>query len=81
MRVNNEIDLLQVLNLARILTGNGLSKSHFGYSIASGGDLNQDGFRDIVISAPFELGRGSIYVYFGEKSGISNKPSQVSLIE
>ncbi|MEW6685865.1 MAG: integrin alpha [Candidatus Edwardsbacteria bacterium] len=52
--------------------GHGDSGEAFGISVGSGGDVNKDGFQDIVIGAwgygdgtiaPFMAGR--VYVYYG----------------
>jgi hypothetical protein len=48
-----------------------------GYSVASAGDVNRDGFADLIIGAPGAdpSGRsdaGSSYVVFGKASGFSN---------
>ncbi|XP_044161560.1 integrin alpha-V [Bufo gargarizans] len=53
--------------------------SRFGSSIAPLGDLDQDGFNDIAIGAPYagENKRGLVYIYNGRSSGISTTPSQV----
>ncbi|KAI1728998.1 integrin alpha domain-containing protein [Ditylenchus destructor] len=50
----------------------------FGYAVASAGDLNGDGFEDILIGAPFdgEDGRGSVYVYHGSEDGIRTQYTQ-----
>ncbi|XP_054708704.1 integrin alpha-9-like [Uloborus diversus] len=53
------------------LTGENKPNSRFGTAIANAGDLNQDGYNDIVIGAPYEDGSGAIYVYHGSKSGLS----------
>lgn len=46
----------------------------FGHSVAGGGDLNGDGFADIVVGAPgSDGGSGRAYVFFGGKTG-SRKP-------
>lgn len=46
----------------------------FGYSVASAGDLNGDGFADIVISAPGpdvnSTDQGRVYAYFGTEAGV-----------
>ena len=55
----------------------------FGWSIHSPGDLDQDGFQDLVVAAPFEneLGqivgrRGAVYIYNGSKDGLRPDWSQ-----
>jgi FG-GAP repeat/Secretion system C-terminal sorting domain/FG-GAP-like repeat len=43
--------------------------SLFGYSIACAGDVNGDGYSDLVIGAPgYSSGTGRIYLYYGGKS-------------
>ncbi|XP_073496143.1 integrin alpha-V [Phyllobates terribilis] len=53
--------------------------SRFGSSIAPLGDLDQDGFNDIAIGAPYagESKKGLVYIYNGRSSGMSTTPSQV----
>lgn len=40
------------------------------------GDINQDGYNDLAVSAPFE-DSGVVYIYLGSSEGISNIPSQI----
>ncbi|MEE6489625.1 hypothetical protein FKM82_015631 [Ascaphus truei] len=55
----------------------GAKDSMFGLSVKNIGDINQDGFPDIAVGAPYEKGFGKVYVYHGSANGIITKPSQV----
>ncbi|XP_071990781.1 integrin alpha-5 [Engystomops pustulosus] len=73
---------LQGYNMSRIpsvvLTGQ-QEYGRFGSSIAVLGDLDQDGFNDIAIGAPFD-GKdknGMIFIFNGNSKGLNPKPSQV----
>ncbi|XP_003790544.1 integrin alpha-7 isoform X1 [Otolemur garnettii] len=54
----------------------GSPDSMFGISLAVLGDLNQDGFTDIAVGAPFD-GDGKVFIYHGSSLGVVTKPSQV----
>ncbi|MFN0243772.1 MAG: integrin alpha [Planctomycetota bacterium] len=47
----------------------------FGYSVATAGDVNRDGFSDVVVSAVREsngeTAEGRVFVYLGSSSGLS----------
>ncbi|XP_049818119.1 integrin alpha-PS1 isoform X2 [Aethina tumida] len=43
----------------------GPKSSRFGFSLASLGDINKDGYMDIAIGAPYEEHGGAIYIYLG----------------
>ncbi|XP_015279239.1 PREDICTED: integrin alpha-8 [Gekko japonicus] len=51
----------------------------FGNSIAHLGDLNQDGYNDIAIGAPFagKDSRGKVLIYNGVRNGLNPNPSQI----
>lgn len=57
--------------------------ARFGHAITGIGDINGDGFNDVVISAPFRFGGGSdtytgaIYIYAGSSTSLQATPIQV----
>ncbi len=75
-----------VLSLADLETGSGFtlngmdSNSRSGRSVSSAGDVNGDGFDDVIIGAYHAVGAvpaaGESYVVFGEATGV---PAQVEL--
>jgi hypothetical protein len=52
--------------------------SHFGLSVGSAGDVNGDGFSDVIIGAPVYANdldnEGTVFVYYGSASGLSGDP-------
>ena len=54
------------------------ASDRFGYSVASAGDVNGDGYADVIVSAAYNDGAGSnageAYVYHGSASGLSATP-------
>jgi hypothetical protein len=45
---------------------------HFGFSVASAGDTNGDGYADVVVGAnSYGGGQGKVYVFHGSASGLS----------
>jgi len=51
----------------------------FGIAVAAAGDVNGDGFGDVVVSAPYQDGvavdEGRVFVYLGSPGGIPTSPS------
>ncbi|XP_061823511.1 integrin alpha-3b [Nerophis lumbriciformis] len=54
----------------------GPASSAFGLAVAAIGDINQDGFQDFAVGAPFH-DTGKVFIWTGSKKGISKEPSQV----
>nr|XP_041573461.1 integrin alpha-6 isoform X2 [Taeniopygia guttata] len=60
----------------RPLRLNGTTDSMFGLAVENVGDINQDGYPDIAVGAPYD-GFGKVYIYHGSKNGINTKPAQI----
>ncbi|KAM3923872.1 integrin alpha-IIb [Leptodactylus fuscus] len=62
----------------QVLSGNYVY-GQFGASIAPLGDLDLDGYNDVAVGSPFggKSGGGCVYIYKGERSGLSAQPSQI----
>jgi hypothetical protein len=58
---------------------NAQDASNFGEAIANAGDINGDGFADIIVGAPRhsngEENEGAVFVYYGSPSGLAKQPS------
>lgn len=52
------------------------SNSMFGYSVAGAGDVNGDGFDDLLVGAPYydtiTSDEGGVFLYYGSSTGVSN---------
>lgn len=57
---------------------NNQESSQLGYSVAIAGDVNGDGYSDVIVGAPFfdngQTDEGRAYVYYGSLSGLSASP-------
>jgi hypothetical protein len=52
--------------------------SLFGRSVATAGDVNGDGFDDVIIGdAGFQFHLGAAYVYYGSPAGLSTSPDWI----
>jgi hypothetical protein len=56
-----------------------LSTSRFGQSVSTAGDVNGDGYSDVIVGAPYldngQTDEGRVYVYLGSASGLSSTPA------
>ena len=63
-------------------SGDDLLSSVFGSSVASAGDVNGDGYSDVIVGAPWQdsvLGNhGAVYLYHGGPGGLSASPAWTS---
>ncbi|HLP16582.1 MAG TPA: FG-GAP-like repeat-containing protein [Bacteroidota bacterium] len=51
------------------ITLTGEAYSHFGYSVSTAGDVNGDGFSDVIVGAyGYSSSTGRAYIYFGGRS-------------
>lgn len=58
-----------------------LSNVDFGWSVRSAGDVNGDGYSDVIVGAPFyssgQLNEGGAFVYYGGPNGLSAAPDVI----
>ena len=58
------------------LTGPDGAGGHFGPSVASAGDVNGDGFADVIVGADYvNSNAGRAYVYLGSAAGLTATPA------
>jgi hypothetical protein len=64
-----------------VWTSEGKGGTNYGESISSAGDINGDGYYDIIVGAPRfsngEENEGAVFVYYGSPSGLETNPSWV----
>ncbi len=50
----------------------------FGYSVAAAGDVNGDGYSDVIVGAPEQGFRGAAHVYHGSAAGLAAAPAWIA---
>jgi hypothetical protein len=53
----------------------GTSGDNFGFSVASAGDVNRDGYQDVIVGAYLGGTGGQAFVYHGSGSGLNATPN------
>jgi hypothetical protein len=54
------------------------AESRFGHHLSGAGDVNGDGYADVVVGAPgFDRSRGRAYLFLGSSSGLKDQPDSV----
>ena len=54
------------------LSGSGSAGEYFGWALSGGGDVNGDGYHDLIVgSSDYSSSTGAVYVYEGGASGVS----------
>ncbi len=51
-----------------------LALDFFGNAVAGAGDVNGDGYDDIIVGKGFDHDTGKVYIYHGEPSGLNKTP-------
>ncbi len=67
-----------VVGLADWTAASDQANARFGFAVGSAGDVNNDGYADVVIGAPDYWSKGAIFVYHGSSSGLSTTPNWIA---
>src|SRR5687767_9121992 len=66
-------DLVQGQNVAPAWSfAGGQPGAHLGHSVSSAGDVNGDGYGDVLVGAPdAESGKGAAFLFLGSRTGLA----------
>ena len=54
-----------------------LSNGFFGLAISGAGDMDRDGYDDVIIGIPDTTGNGSVYLFSGRATGLTGEPEKI----
>ncbi len=61
--------------------GDAIQGAEFGWSVSSAGDVNGDGYSDVVVGSSRysngETNEGAIYIFYGSAGGLSNSSTKI----
>jgi hypothetical protein len=69
------VDTTMLATASWSVAGNSLGTNTFGWSVGTAGDVNGDGFSDVVISSGISVAAGRAHVFVGGASGLATTPS------
>jgi hypothetical protein len=58
----------------------GQANARFGIAVAGAGDVNRDGYSDVIIGADGYNGTGAAFVYLGQPGGLRSTPENTYLV-
>ncbi len=71
------------LNTTPVLLEANQANANFGYSVATAGDVNGDGFSDVIVGANYydnvESNEGAAFLYYGTAAGLNPAPLQMEV--
>ena len=68
------------LSLAATVLQSNQVNAQAGISVSSAGDVNKDGYSDVLVGAPYydagQTDEGAVFIYLGSAAGLATNPSQ-----